>query len=58
MLDGETEREWLAWRAMCKELKRLGIEINAEDALADSIRQWGTRLVDLREHQATHGITA
>lgn len=42
------DREWRAWRHMCDELKRLGVDINAENELCERIKQWGERLVELR----------
>ncbi len=41
--------EWEAWKAMCRVLRTLGVEINKEDALAEAIKQWGEELVTLRE---------
>ncbi len=58
MMDKEMKREWMAWRAVCHKLLALGVDINQQDELAEAIRHWGTRLVELREHQATHAVTA
>lgn len=48
MQGDKMDREWRAWRIMCDELKRLGVDVNAEDKLVHTIKQWGERLVDLR----------
>ena len=58
MLNDEMEREWRAWRNVCERLKLLGIDINTQDELAEALRYWGRRLVELREHQAEHGVTS
>lgn len=42
-------REWLAWRQLCKQLAKLGVDINAQTPLASAIRLWGEELVALRE---------
>lgn len=40
--------EWEAWREVCKELSKLGIDINKEDLLAGRICEWGEWLARLR----------
>lgn len=51
-------REWLAWRQVCKQLARVGIEINAQEPLACAIRLWGEELVKLREENPEHTTNA
>ncbi len=58
MLDIKRDQEWMAWRAFCKELKRLGVDINDHDTLTQLLRNWGDRLVELRDHQAAHSVTS
>ena len=50
-MEPQSEMEWYAWRAMCTELKALGIDINKEDKLAEAIKQWGEELITLRQKQ-------
>jgi hypothetical protein len=47
--------EWRRWIGLCDELKRLGVDVNAEDDLVRRIKTWGDALVALREEQATEG---
>jgi hypothetical protein len=42
------ETEWLAWHAVCARLKALGVDINAQDALARALKRWGEELAILR----------
>lgn len=46
----QTEREWLTWRQVCKQLAKLGIVANAPEALAlmKAIKLWGEELAELR----------
>ena len=46
--------EWVAWRAACDELLKLGVAINDEPALAAWLVCWGERLVALRLDQPQH----
>jgi len=39
------QEEWSAWKKIVLELKNLGIDINEQDNLTGSIRQWA----DIRE---------
>jgi hypothetical protein len=45
----QMDREWLAWRQVCKQLAKLGVDINQADALACAIRLWGEELHELRK---------
>ena len=45
----------MAWRAICKVLRTMGVEINDEDELTTAIKQWGEELVALRQAQAAEG---
>ncbi len=55
MSDQQMLREWEAWKAMCRVLRTLGVEINNEDGLATAIKTWGDDLVTLRQAQAAEG---
>jgi len=48
MLTKEMRREWKAWRDICSELEKIGIDINNEDALCKAIQNWGACLFFLR----------
>lgn len=54
----QTEREWLAWRQVCKQLAKCGVEINSQTPLACAIRMWGEELVKLREENPEHTAKA
>lgn len=54
----QMEREWLAWRQLCKHLAKLGVDINANEPLACAIRLWGEELVALRDGQPEYKETA
>lgn len=41
-------REWQAWRVLCKELEKHGININDQELLCGRIREWGEWLAQLR----------
>lgn len=47
----QAEREWLSWRQVCKQLKKLGIDINKPEVqpLALAIKLWGEELAALVE---------
>ena len=52
---GELEQartEWMAWRTVCHELERHGIDINVDDRLGAALQRWGEELVALRRWQA------
>lgn len=44
--DNVSEREWLTWRQVCKQLEALGIHPNSEKAkpLMAAIKLWGEEL--------------
>lgn len=44
--------EWRAWRTVCAELERNGINLNNDDRLAVALRLWGEYLVSLRMEQS------
>jgi hypothetical protein len=46
-----SQTEWRAWRVVCLELHRLGIDLNREDLLGTAIVVWGEELVALRNRQ-------
>lgn len=46
--------EWRAWRQVCKQLEKQGIDINKQTPLACAIRMWGEELVALREQNPEH----
>lgn len=48
------QREWLAWRQLCKHLKKLGVDINQATPLACAIRLWGEELHALRLANPEH----
>lgn len=52
MVDQAAENEWEAWKAMCRVLRTVGVEINNEDELAEAIKHWGNELVTLQKKQA------
>ncbi|MBT9169256.1 MAG: hypothetical protein DDT19_02610 [Syntrophomonadaceae bacterium] len=43
----EMRKEHLAWQRVVEELKKLGVDINKHDKLADAIRIWGEKYVEL-----------
>lgn len=43
--------EWMAWRTVCHELERNGIDLNGDDRLAAALQLWGEELVALRNWQ-------
>ena len=45
----QAHREWIAWRFMCDELKKLGVDINGQDELCEAIKKWGEELAVLRK---------
>lgn len=47
----QMRREWLVWRAVCRELEDLGVDINKTDTLHAAMRLWGEELVALRWYQ-------
>ena len=51
MLDQDVFNEWEAWKAMCRVLWTLGVNINNEDKLAEAIKLWGDELVTLRQKE-------
>lgn len=51
---GQGDREWLAWRQICKHLQKLGVSINEQEPLASAIRLWGEELVKLRNENSEH----
>ena len=55
MAEQQMLREWEAWKAMCRVLRGVGVEINNENALAEAIKTWGEELVALRQAQAAEG---
>lgn len=44
--------EWRAWRTVCAELERSGINLNDDNRLAVALRLWGEFLVSLRMEQS------
>ena len=42
------EREWVAWRQVCLQLDRFGIDINGNHAVAAALKLWGEELVELQ----------
>lgn len=48
------ELEWLMWRQLCKQLAKLGVDVNKEDGLICAVRLWGEELVALREARPEH----
>ena len=58
MVDQAAENEWEAWKAMCRVLRTVGVEINNEDELAEAIKHWGEELVRLRQKQEEILISA
>jgi hypothetical protein len=44
----QMDREWLAWRQVCKQLAKLDVDINQAEPLACAIRLWGEELHALR----------
>jgi len=44
--------EWQAWRTVCHELERVGVNLNDDERLAVSIQRWGEELSDLRGTQS------
>lgn len=50
----QLQREWLAWRQVCKQLAQVGVNINDHEALACAIRLWGEEVVALREENPEH----
>ena len=57
MVDQDLVDEWEAWKAMCRVLRTLGVEINNEDELAEAIKRWGDELETLRQKQKEMGIS-
>ena len=55
MVDQKITDEWEAWKAMCKVLHTVGVEINNENELTMAIKRWGDELVTLRQQQAAEG---
>lgn len=55
MVKHKIMKEWLAWRAMCKVLRTVGVEINDENELTAAIKTWGNELVAMRQEQTTEG---
>ncbi len=51
------EREWIAWRLLCKALEAKSIDVNEEKLLIARIQEWGEWLSQLRATQdpAVHG---
>ena len=49
MVDTQMIKEWEAWKAMCRVLRTMGVEINNEDELATAIKTWGEEFVTLRQ---------
>lgn len=51
------DREWVAWRQVCKHLEKLGIDVNAATStpLVMAVRLWGEQLVELRTVQEHDG---
>lgn len=45
----QMHREWLVWRAVCRELEP-EIDLNKRPHLAAALRLWGEELVALRWH--------
>lgn len=45
----QMDREWLAWRQLCKQLAKLDVDINVAAPLACAIRLWGEELHELRK---------
>ncbi|MBT9169450.1 MAG: hypothetical protein DDT19_02810 [Syntrophomonadaceae bacterium] len=43
----EMQKEYIAWRQVVEELRKLGVDINRHDTLADAIRIWGERYAEL-----------
>jgi hypothetical protein len=52
------DREWEAWRQICKHLAQLGISVNEHTPLASAIRLWGEELVALRASAPEHTAQA
>jgi hypothetical protein len=50
--------EWRAWRQVCKQLAKLGVDINSQEPLASAIRLWGEELVALREQDPEYTANA
>jgi len=48
MVTKEMKTELQAWRDICSELEKIGIDINNEDALCKAIQNWGDCLFLLR----------
>ena len=48
--------EWQAWRTVCRELERSGIDLNGDNQLAAALELWGEELVDLRRRQDRYVI--
>ena len=47
----QAQIEWRAWRTVCHELERTGVNLNEDDRLTAALRLWGEELVDLRGWQ-------
>ena len=43
--------EWQAWRTVCHELERSGVDLNDDNRLAAAMQMWGEELVSLRGMQ-------
>ena len=48
MVTDEMKNELQAWREICSELEKIGIDVNRDEALVRAIQNWGDCLFLLR----------